>query len=94
MKPPDSTFLLIPLVSQGTRITPETVKDIPHDDLRPEMLHPPGTSLIIAALHYVLGTKAYLSFEIFGALLDTLAACLVYAIRRFFFRRGWPSGRA
>ena len=46
----------------------------------PETLHPPGMSLLVAALHRTFGGDANLAMMLVGALLDTAAAVILYAL--------------
>lgn len=73
------------LIDQGQRITPQTAPQIDSSKFLPEMLHPPGMSLLIAAIHRVTGMRADLFFEILGMLLDTAAACILYWMVATFF---------
>jgi 4-amino-4-deoxy-L-arabinose transferase-like glycosyltransferase len=44
---------------------------------RPELLHPPGMAMLVAALHLITGGPADLPARVVGALLDTGAAVLL-----------------
>ncbi|GAC1621868.1 MAG: hypothetical protein NVS4B5_13960 [Vulcanimicrobiaceae bacterium] len=47
-----------------------------------ETLHPPGMSLLVAALHLTFGGNASVPMMVLGALLDTLAAAILYLMLR------------
>jgi 4-amino-4-deoxy-L-arabinose transferase-like glycosyltransferase len=44
---------------------------------RPELLHPPGMAMLVAALHLITGGPADVAAPLVGALLDTCAAVLL-----------------
>jgi 4-amino-4-deoxy-L-arabinose transferase-like glycosyltransferase len=76
------------LVDQGLHVTPQTAPQFGEKAFFPEMLHPPGMALLVAAIHWVTGTRADLYFEIIGMLLDTASACLLYwMVLKFFSER-------
>jgi 4-amino-4-deoxy-L-arabinose transferase-like glycosyltransferase len=74
-------------VEGGLRITPETAPQVDAKQFFPEMLHPPGMALLIAAIHWTTGASAALYFEIIGMFLDTAAACLFFWIVWEFFSK-------
>ena len=45
-----------------------------------DTLHPPGMAILVAALHRLFGAPADIPLQLFGALLDSLAAGVVYWI--------------
>lgn len=47
-----------------------------------ETLHPPGFSLLVAAVHRIFGGNASLPIMVLGALLDALAAAILYLMVR------------
>jgi 4-amino-4-deoxy-L-arabinose transferase-like glycosyltransferase len=72
----------------GLRVTPETAPQVDAKQFFPEMLHPPGMPLLIAAIHRTTGASATLYFEIIGMFLDTAAACLFFwMVWEFFSKR-------
>jgi 4-amino-4-deoxy-L-arabinose transferase-like glycosyltransferase len=76
------------LVNEGLHVTPQSAPQLDEKAVYPEMLHPPGMALIIAAIHRITGARAELYFEIIGMLLDTAAACLLcWMIYKFFSER-------
>lgn len=62
--------------TKGLLVTPATAGPLPASGASPNLLHPPGMSLLAAALHRLTGLAADIPMEIFGALLDSLAAML------------------
>jgi hypothetical protein len=46
----------------------------------PDSLHPPGMSVLVAGVHRALGVSADLPVQLLGAILDSLAAALVFWI--------------
>jgi 4-amino-4-deoxy-L-arabinose transferase-like glycosyltransferase len=76
------------LVDQGLHVTPQTAPQFGEKAFFPEMLHPPGMALLVAAIHWVTGMRVDLYFEILGMLLDTTSACLFYwMVWKFFSER-------
>jgi hypothetical protein len=71
-------FVELEKIASTTRITPENAPKLKADEVMLEMHHPPGTSFVVALLHELFGTRADMPLEIFGAVLDTIAACLIY----------------
>lgn len=72
-------------LAKTTEITPENAPKIDHTMFVPEMLHPPGMALLSALIHKITGTKVDIFLEFLGAVLDTIAACLVcYMISTFY----------
>jgi 4-amino-4-deoxy-L-arabinose transferase-like glycosyltransferase len=87
-KPYKNLAKLRKLVDQGLHVTPQTAPQFGEKAFFPEMLHPPGMALLVAAIHWATGTRADLYFEIMGMLLDTAAACLFYwLVWKFFSER-------
>src|SRR5262245_35711994 len=67
-------------VNSGSLVaTPATV-DTPPPGLYADTLHPPGMPILVATLHRVFRMPADLPVQLFGALLDSVAAVLVYWI--------------
>ena len=66
------------MVDQGRKVTPETAPQGDPTNLIPEMLHPPGMAILVAAFHRITGLPVDLFFEIFGMILDTIAVCILY----------------
>jgi 4-amino-4-deoxy-L-arabinose transferase-like glycosyltransferase len=93
-EPSDNLQKIMDLVDQGVRVTPQTAPQIESSKLLPEMLHPPGMALLVAALHRLTGMRVDLFFEIIGMLFDTAAACILYwMVATFLSRRvGFASG--
>jgi hypothetical protein len=82
------------LVDKGQRVSPQTAPQVESSNFLPEMLHPPGMALLIAAIHRVTGMRADLFFEIIGMILDTMAACILFWMVATFFseRVGFVTG--
>jgi 4-amino-4-deoxy-L-arabinose transferase-like glycosyltransferase len=75
-------------VEHGLHVKPETAPPVDANQYFPEMLHPPGMALLIAAIHWLTGANATLYFEVMGICLDTAAACLFFwMVWEFFSRR-------
>jgi hypothetical protein len=53
-----------------------------------ETLHPPGFSLLVAAIHRIFGGNASLLIMVLGALLDSLAAAILYLMIRAVWSEG------
>ena len=79
---------------QGLRVTPQTAPRIDPSKFMPEMLHPPGMSVLVAAVHRLTGSRVDIYIEIIGMILDTAAACILYWMVATFFngRVGFASG--
>lgn len=60
------------------RITPLNAPPLSSESSSPEMLHPPGMAVLVAAVHWLTGSCGYLAVEILGGLLDAVAACILY----------------
>ena len=73
------------MAREHQRITPESVPSVSSDAFIPEMLHPPGMAVLAAAAHLLTSGSGYLAVEIFGGLLDAVAACLLYWLVATFF---------
>jgi len=66
-------------VSEGTLVlTPGTAEPLPRSVFVPQTIHPPGLALLVAGLHRLLGTSVSLPVEILGAVLDSVAAVLLW----------------
>jgi 4-amino-4-deoxy-L-arabinose transferase-like glycosyltransferase len=66
------------MVDQELSITPETAPRVVPANFVPQMLHPPGMALLVAALHRITGIPVDLFLEILGMFLDTMAVCILY----------------
>jgi 4-amino-4-deoxy-L-arabinose transferase-like glycosyltransferase len=62
--------------SGGPPLTPATVPSLPERGVRPDMLHPPGLSVLVAVAHRLTGGPADRPIEILGLLLDVAASAL------------------
>lgn len=66
--------------SQPFRINSENAGPINKDGIRPEMLHPPGMSILVATMNYIFGIGADLPIQILGMILDAISAVIVFLI--------------
>ena len=62
----------------GTKLTLSNGAIVPLDGLYPEMVHPPGWSVVASALHRLSGLPVWLPMQILGGLVDVAACGLAY----------------
>lgn len=81
-------------VLDGQRVTPANATSSESAHFIPDMQHPPGMAILVAAVHAATGARADLVVEVLGGLLDSLAACLLYWLVATFFspRVGFVAG--
>jgi 4-amino-4-deoxy-L-arabinose transferase-like glycosyltransferase len=60
--------------ADNIRALPKSAEPLSKDDMRLETMYPPGMSLMIAAIHRILGTKADVPLQLIGVVLDTASA--------------------
>jgi hypothetical protein len=73
------------MVDQGQRITPQSAPVVDSSAFVPETLHPPGMSMLVAAVHWLTGSGADIYIEILGMILDIAAACILCWMVASFF---------
>ena len=69
---------LVEEARQGKVITPETAGDISREGLYPELLHPPGWSVVAAGLHRVFRQPVWLVMQALTIGVDVAACGLLY----------------
>jgi 4-amino-4-deoxy-L-arabinose transferase-like glycosyltransferase len=62
---------------EGLRLTPQSAAPLPEGAVAPHTLHPPGTPLVIAGIHRLLGIGADIPMQLIGTILDVAAAVVV-----------------
>jgi 4-amino-4-deoxy-L-arabinose transferase-like glycosyltransferase len=66
--------------TDNTRALPQAAEPLSEGDLRPEMIHPLGMSLLVAAINRMFGIRADIPIQIVGIALDTAAAGIFWWI--------------
>lgn len=61
-------------------VTPAMVDDISPDGLYPEMLHPPGWSILAYSIHRLTGLPVPVPMQVVGTVVDVASCALLYAL--------------
>jgi hypothetical protein len=69
------------------RISTRTVEPISSEGKHYEMLHPPGMAILVATINRLFGIKADVPIQIFGMILDSLGAIILYFMVNTYFGR-------
>jgi 4-amino-4-deoxy-L-arabinose transferase-like glycosyltransferase len=64
---------------------PGSAEPLSIDDIRAELLHPPGMPILVAAVHRTFDTTADLPIQLIGVALDIVSAGIVWWTLRFVF---------
>ncbi len=80
--------------AEGIRATPEIAQPLAAEDVRIEMVHPPGMSLLVAGINRVFGIPADVPIQVISILLDSIAAVLIWWVAATFLsaRMGVAAG--